>query len=106
MATRQEINRSILNALQKINEEYPDLRFGQLIINCGITVDTSKEINTLGCHIPRHEVAFYEESLITANRLIKTLDLIGVTNGKKDTSTTTKKTRGRKSKKSSPTSLD
>ena len=33
---RQEYNRKIISKLNKIVEEYPDLRFGQILWNCGI----------------------------------------------------------------------
>ena len=33
---RQEYNRSILSILEKAVEEYPNLRFGQILVNLGI----------------------------------------------------------------------
>lgn len=33
---RQEYNRKIISKLNKMVEEYPDLRFGQILWNCGI----------------------------------------------------------------------
>lgn len=36
MATRQEINRSILNIIDKMIDKYPDLRFEQILFSLGI----------------------------------------------------------------------
>ena len=33
---RQKYNRLILETLSKLIEKYPDLRFGQLLVNCDI----------------------------------------------------------------------
>jgi len=39
MKSRQDINRDIISRLAAINELYPDQRFGQLLINCDVTID-------------------------------------------------------------------
>lgn len=38
--TRQQINREILSLLIKFNEEHSDQRFGQMLVNCGLTSHT------------------------------------------------------------------
>ena len=55
---RQEYNLKILDIIRAKAQEYPDMRFYQLLWAFGVTIE---------------EEQFYEESEITFNRLLKTL---------------------------------
>ena len=60
---RQKYNKLILETLSKLVEKYPDLRFGQILVNCNIIVykndyDKVVPIDT-----------FYEEPEITWKRM-------------------------------------
>ena len=67
--TRQEYNRKILNKLFELVEKYPDLRFGQLLVNCDI-IQYEKNVLTDG---DREDILtidpFNEESEITWNKM-------------------------------------
>jgi len=64
---RQEINKKILKILTELNENWPDQRFSQLLINSGVTI-SSFDFETL---LPLHEINFNEESDITLERIGK-----------------------------------
>ena len=55
---RQKYNLKILDIIKAKAQEYPDMRFHQLLWAFGITIE---------------EDQFYEESEVTFNRLLKTL---------------------------------
>ena len=55
---RQEYNLKILDIIREKAQEYPDIRFHQLLWVFGVTIE---------------EDQFYEESEVTFNRLLKTL---------------------------------
>jgi hypothetical protein len=63
--TRQELNREILKLLTEANERMPDQRFGQLLINCGITLQ-EKRIDNRVVHL----VPYYVESEETFKQLV------------------------------------
>ena len=67
--TRQEYNRKILNKLLELVEKYPDLRFGQLLVNCDI-IQYKKNVLTDG---DREDILtidpFNEESEIIWRRM-------------------------------------
>ena len=56
---RKEVNLSILDKLEEIVEEYPDMRFGQILFNYLLEYDDKGNIKD----------PFYEESTITYERL-------------------------------------
>ena len=55
---RQEYNLKILDIIRAKAQEYPDMRFHQLLWALGATVEGDQ---------------FYEESEVTCNRLLETL---------------------------------
>ena len=55
---RQEYNLKILDIIRAKAQEYPDMRFHQLLWAFGATVEGDQ---------------FYEESKVTLNRILKTL---------------------------------
>ena len=55
---RQEYNLKILDIIIAKAQEYPDMRFHQLLQAFGVTIEGDQ---------------FYEESEVTFNRLLKTL---------------------------------
>ena len=61
---RQKYNKLILETLSKLIEKYPDLRFGQILVNAEIVqvISTSEGVK---CQDP-----FYEESEITWKRML------------------------------------
>ena len=67
--TRQEYNRKILNKLLELVEKYPDLRFGQLLVNCDV-IQYEKNVLTDG---DREDILtidpFNEESEIIWQRM-------------------------------------
>ena len=67
--TRQEYNRKILNKLFELVEKYPDLRFGQLLVNCDV-IQYEKNVLTDG---DREDILtidpFNEESEIIWQRM-------------------------------------
>jgi len=60
---RQKYNKLILETLSKLVEKYPDLRFGQILVNCNIIVYK----NDYDKVVPIDP--FYEEPEITWNRV-------------------------------------
>ena len=60
---RKKYNKLILETLSKLVEKYPDLRFGQILVNCDIIVYK----NDYDKVVPIDP--FYEESEITWNRV-------------------------------------
>lgn len=75
---RQTMNRIILNVLTEMNEKCPDQRFGQLLVNCGVT----NQFVSNG--YPVYEVLYNEESEETLEKMKVAIEKI-------ITSTTTKK---------------
>lgn len=67
---QQVYNKLILETLSKLIKKHPDLRFGQLLANCGI-IQYEKEVL---CDGQREEILtidpFYEESKTTWERLL------------------------------------
>ena len=62
---RQTYNRFILGKLEELVNKYPDWRFGQILDNCGLlelaTTDNGSIVSV--------KDPFYEESIITWNRI-------------------------------------
>ena len=69
--SRKQTNRAILLELYNLIEKYPDLRFGQILVNCEII----KYEHSVLCEGQREDILlidpFYEESEITLNRMMK-----------------------------------
>ncbi len=61
---RQKYNRLILETLSKLIEKHPDLRFGQILIDCGII-----ELQMMGDRLMAID-PFNEESKITWERML------------------------------------
>jgi hypothetical protein len=64
MNVRQQINKQIFELLIKYNEENPDMRFGQLLVNCGVTIDFLLKDGML-----ENIVKYYEEPSKTLFRI-------------------------------------
>lgn len=64
---RQETNKKILKILIDLNENWPDQRFSQLLINSGVAI-SSFDFETL---LPLYEINFNEESDTTLERIAK-----------------------------------
>lgn len=64
--TRQEANRKIIARLAALNEEMGDQRFGQLLVNANVTVDTGRPGGS-----PVNEVKYHEESVTILERVQK-----------------------------------
>ena len=62
---RQQSNVEILQIIGEVVMKYPDLRFGQILVNLGII-----EYENCGT-IPTTKDPFNEESVITLNRIKK-----------------------------------
>lgn len=58
-------NTAIINKLKELIIKYPDWRFGQILVNCGI-IETSLDDLTEG---PTAKDPFYEESKITWKKM-------------------------------------
>ena len=69
--SRKETNRAILLELYNLIEKYPDLRFGQILVDCEII----KYEPSVLCEGQREDILvidpFYEESEITLNRMMR-----------------------------------
>lgn len=67
---RQKYNKLILETLSKLVEKHPDLRFGQILVNC----DIIKYEPSVLCDGQREDILvidpFYEESKITWKRML------------------------------------
>ena len=67
--SRQEYNKLILKKLSKLVNKHPDLRFGQILVNC----DIIKYEPAVICDGQREDLLlidpFYEESEITWERM-------------------------------------
>ena len=63
--TRKQANRAILLELYNLIEKYPDLRFGQILVDCDII---GYDITDNGVEVID---PFYEESELTLNRMMK-----------------------------------
>ena len=61
--SRQECNKLIIEKLSELVEEYPDMRFGQLLVNCEIirVIPSDKQLLAMD--------PFYEEPEITWERI-------------------------------------
>ena len=68
---RQKYNKLILETLSKLIDKYPDLRFGQILVDCEII----KYEPSVLCEGQREDILvidpFYEESEITLNRMMR-----------------------------------
>lgn len=62
---RQEANLEILNKIGMVVRKYPDLRFGQILVNLGII---EYELNTYDETLITKD-PFNEESVVTLNRM-------------------------------------
>ena len=62
---RKQANRAILLELYNLVEKYPDLRFGQILVDCDII---GYDITDNGVEVID---PFYEESELTLNRMMK-----------------------------------
>lgn len=62
---RKQANRAILLELYNLIEKYPDLRFGQILVDCDII---EYDITDNGVEVID---PFYEESELTLNRMIR-----------------------------------
>lgn len=62
MMTRYQANKAILALLTTFVEEYPDWRFGQILVNSNVLSHSNGET----CEDP-----FYEESIETLEKTIK-----------------------------------
>ena len=62
---RQKYNKLILETLSELVKKYPDLRFGQILVDCDI-IEYNITDNGIEVIDP-----FYEESEDTLNRMIK-----------------------------------
>ena len=69
--SRKQTNRAILLELYNLIEKYPDLRFGQILVDCEII----KYEPSVLCEGQREDILvidpFYEESEITLNRMMR-----------------------------------
>ena len=63
--SRKQTNRAILLELYNLIEKYPDLRFGQILVDCDII---GYDITDNGVEVID---PFYEESELTLNRMMK-----------------------------------
>ena len=68
---RQKYNKLILETLSKLVDKHPDLRFGQILVNCGII----KYEPAVLCDGQREDLLlidpFYEESELTWDRMLQ-----------------------------------
>ena len=71
---RQKYNKLILQTLSKLVDKYPDLRFGQLLVDC----DIIKYEHSVLCNGEREDILsidpFDEEPEITYKRMLNKLD--------------------------------
>ena len=67
---RQKYNKLILETLSKLVDKYPDLRFGQILVDC----DIIRYESSILCDGQREDILvidpFYEESKITWKRML------------------------------------
>lgn len=65
ISKRQEANLDILNEIEEAVMKYPDLRFGQILVNLGIIeYDTNMYVGVCVAKDP-----FNEESVVTLERM-------------------------------------
>jgi len=69
--TRKQANSAILLELYNLIEKYPDLRFGQLLADCGIIQLEECLLEGERQTVIKGIDPFYEESEITLNRMMK-----------------------------------
>lgn len=70
---RQKYNKLILETLSKLVDKYPDLRFGQLLVNTDILKISENFIGESNDNKRRNYIIddpFYEESKITWERML------------------------------------
>lgn len=68
MSRRQKLNREILQRLLDYNDKNDDQRFGQLLVNAGVTHNRVDQVGTSEFTV--NEVSFYEESDKTLSRVL------------------------------------
>ena len=68
---RQKYNKLILETLSKLVEKYPDLRFGQILVNCDIIQEEEVLLEGERQTVLIGIDPFYEESEDTLNRMMK-----------------------------------
>ena len=75
MTAIQEVNKLILEELLKVNAECPDQRFGQLLINCGVTIQELRLFS--------HNIDYFEESERSFIRISEYIGRLKDANSKK-----------------------
>lgn len=68
---RQKYNKLILENLFKLVEKHPDLRFGQILVNCDIIQEEEVLLEGERQTVLIGIDPFYEESEDTLNRMMK-----------------------------------
>ena len=70
--SRQEYNKLILETLSKLVKIYPDLRFGQLLVNCDILTHSEYPLGESNNGNLNYLIndPYYEESKITWERML------------------------------------
>ena len=68
---RQKYNKLILERLSKLVDKYPDLRFGQILVNCDIIQEEEVLLEGERQTVLIGIDPFYEESEDTLNRMMK-----------------------------------
>jgi hypothetical protein len=68
---RKQANRAILLELYNLIEKYPDLRFGQILVNCDIIQEEEVLLEGERQNVLVGIDPFYEESEDTLNRMMK-----------------------------------
>ena len=69
--TRNQANRAILLELYNLIEKYPDLRFGQILVDCDIIQEEEVLLEGERQTVLIGIDPFYEESEDTLNRMMK-----------------------------------
>lgn len=67
---RKLYNQAILDKLQELVNKYPDLRFGQILVNCGIIQYDNTMVDGQNEDILTID-PFYDESKLTWDRITK-----------------------------------
>ena len=73
MVDRKKYNKLILETLSKLVDKYPDLRFGQLLVNCGILKISENFIGESNDGKQRNYIVedpFYEEPEVMLKRMV------------------------------------
>lgn len=66
---RYQYNTAIINRLKELIEKYPELRFNQLLIDCGVLNSEDHMVLSTGSSFIKDP--FYEESEVTWKRMCK-----------------------------------